>query len=184
MLQHKFLITWSCWNHLICFPPSTFFFCLSLSWTQAVNYEQRSEVQTETGIVSSGTLSPALCLSQHFISSNLLIGPMDYEQRSIISRFLALLPENLQQNPLSSLSECGGCVCVEGVCTWGYMDRMHRQRKSPCLSFDMYISNHFLNRIFLPPSPHEMPLSFTHHSSPFYWGSVCVFTSPFCTHLM
>lgn len=34
------------------------------------------------------------------------------------------------------------------------MDRMHRQRKSPCLSFDMYISNHFLNRIFFPlPSP-------------------------------
>lgn len=67
-------------------------------------------MQTETGIVSSGTLSPALRLSQHFISSNLLIGPMDYEQRSIISRFLALLPENLQQTPLSSLTECGGCV--------------------------------------------------------------------------
>lgn len=77
-------------------------------------------MQTETGIVSSGTLSPALRLPQHFISSNLLIGPMDYERRSTISRFLALLPENLQQTPLSSLAECRGCVCggVRGVDTW------------------------------------------------------------------
>lgn len=59
-------------------------------------------MQTETSIVSSGILSPALRLSQHFISSNLLIEPMDYEHQSIISRFLALLPENLQHTPLSS----------------------------------------------------------------------------------
>lgn len=56
-------------------------------------------METETSIVSSGILSPALRLSQHFISSNLLIEPMDYEQQSILSRFLALLPENLQQTP-------------------------------------------------------------------------------------
>lgn len=75
-------------------------------------------MQTETGIVSSGTLSPALRLPQHFISSNLLIGPMDYERRSTISRFLALLPENLQQTPLSSLTR--GCVWwgEGGVDTW------------------------------------------------------------------
>lgn len=71
-------------------------FCLSSSSTQAVNYVHWSEVQTETNIVSSGILSPALRLSQHFISSNLLIEPMDYEHQRIISRFLALLPENLQ----------------------------------------------------------------------------------------
>lgn len=65
-------------------------------------------MQTETSIVSSGMLSPALRLSQHFISSNLLIEPMDYEQQSTISRFLALLPENLQQTPLSSLIVRGG----------------------------------------------------------------------------
>lgn len=97
---------------------------------------------------------------------------MDYEQQSIISRFLAPLPENLQQTPLSSLTGL--------VLGWGYMDRMHRQRKSPCLSFDMYISNHFLNRIFFS-SPHPMPLFFTCYSSPFYWGSVCVFTSSIYT---
>lgn len=68
-------------------------------------------VKTETSIVSSGTLSPALRLSQHFISSNLLIEPMDYEQQSIISRFLALLPEILQQTVLCSLTELG-------VCSW------------------------------------------------------------------
>lgn len=56
-------------------------------------------MQTETSIVSSGILSPALHLSQHFISSNLLIEPMDYEQQSVVSRFLALLPENLQTQP-------------------------------------------------------------------------------------
>lgn len=136
--------------------------------TQAVDYVHWSEEQTETSIVSSGTLSPALRLSQHFMSSNLLIEPMDYEQHRIVSRFLALLPEHLQQTPLSSVMEKRG----------GYMDRMHRQRKSPCLSFDMYISNHFLNRIF-SPSPHQMPLSFTRSRSPFYWGSVCVFASSF-----
>lgn len=103
-------------------------------------------MQTETSIVSSGRRSPALRLSQHFISSNLLIGPMDYEQPSVISRFLALLPGNFQQTPPGSLSEWSG---VGG----GYTGRMHRQRKSPCLSFDMYISNHFLNRIS-PPYPH------------------------------
>lgn len=108
-------------------------------------------METETSIVSSGILSPALRLSQHFISSNLLIEPMDYEQQSILSRFLALLPENLQQTP-SQLTHGGR--------GGGYMDRMHRQRKSPCLSFDMYISNHFLNRIFFS-SPHQMPLFLT-----------------------
>lgn len=46
------------------------------------------------------------------------------------------------------------------------MDRMHRQRKSPCLSFDMYIPKHFLNRISFA-SPHQMPLSFTRYRSPF-----------------
>lgn len=66
------------------------------------------EVQTETSIVSSGILSPDLRLSQHFISSNLLIEPMDYEQQRIVSRFLALLPENLPQTPLGSLTEKGG----------------------------------------------------------------------------
>lgn len=50
----------------------------------------------KSSIVSFGILSPVLRLSQHFISSNLLIEPMDYNQQSIISRFLALLPENLQ----------------------------------------------------------------------------------------
>ena len=56
-------------------------------------------METETSIVSSGILSTALRLSQHFISSNLLIEPMDYEQQSILSRFLTGLPENLQQTP-------------------------------------------------------------------------------------
>lgn len=176
ILQHKLLLALSCWKHLGC--PPLHIFCLCSSWTQAVNYVHWSEVQTETSIVSSGILSPALRLSQHFISSNLLIEPMDYEHQSIISRFLALLPENLQQTPLSSHTKWRR---RQGV--GGYMDRMHRQRKSPCLSFDMYISNHFLNRIFFPSS-HQMPLSFTRYSSPFYWGSVCVFTSPFYTHLM
>lgn len=119
---------------------------------------------TETIIVSFGILSPALCLSQHFISGNLLIEPMDYEQQSIISRFLALLPEILQQT-FSSLAESGkgGGGVGTGI---GY-----RRRKSPCLSFDMYIANHFLKRIFFT--------SFTRYTSPFYWGSVCVFTSCF-----
>lgn len=87
------------------------FFCLCSSRTQAVNYVQRSEVEIETSIVSSGILSPASRLSQHFISSNLLIEPMDYEQQRIISRFLALLPENLQQTLLSSLA-LGVCAYV------------------------------------------------------------------------
>lgn len=99
MLQHKLLIARLRWKDLNCPPHPTFRFCLYLSRTQAVNYVQRSEVQTETSIVSSGILSPALHLSQHFISSNLLIEPMDYEQQSIVSRFLALLPENLQTQP-------------------------------------------------------------------------------------
>lgn len=106
-------------------------------------------MQTETSIVSSGRLSPALRLSQHFISSNLLIGRMDYEQPSVISRFLALSPEIFQQTPRGSLAEWSGAGGGGGG---GYTDRMHRQRKSPCLSFDMYISNHFLNRIS-PPTP-------------------------------
>jgi len=78
-------------------------FCLYS--TQAVNYVHHG-MQTETIIVSFGILSPALRLFKHFISSNLLIEPMDYEQRSIISRFLALLPENLQQT-LSPLTVRG-----------------------------------------------------------------------------
>lgn len=60
---------------------------------------QCCDLQTETIIVSFGILSPALCLSQHFISSNLLIEPMDYEHQSIISRFLALLPERFCNRP-------------------------------------------------------------------------------------
>lgn len=109
-------------------------------------------MQTETRIVSSGRLSPALRLSQHFISSNLLIGRMDYEQPSVISRFLALSPEIFQQTPPGSLSEWSGGGGGGDGGGGGYTDRMHRQRKSPCLSFDMYISNHFLNRI-PPPDP-------------------------------
>lgn len=123
-------------------------------------------MQIETSIVSSGILSPALCLSQHLISSNLLIEPMDYEQQSIISRFLAPLPENLQQTPLSSLTGL--------VLGGGYMDRMHRQRKSPCLSFDMYISNHFLNRIFFS-SPHPMPLFYLLQQSFLLRISLCFY---------
>lgn len=82
---------------------------------------------------------------------------MDYEPPSVISLFLALLPENFQRTPPGSLSEwSGGGGGVGG----GYTDRMHKQRKSPCLSFDMYISNHFLNRI----SPRT--LTHTHTSAP------------------
>lgn len=67
-----------------------FFFFLSLSFL-AINYNAGGvECRLKTAIVSSGSRSPALRLSQHFISSNLLIGRMDYEQPSVISRFLAL----------------------------------------------------------------------------------------------
>lgn len=106
-LRH--IITWSTYYHILLqrfkLFPLLMFLSLRPSWTQAVNYVHWSEVKTETSIVSSGILSPALCLSQHFISSNLLIEPMDYEQQSFISRFLALLPENLQQTPLILLKE-------------------------------------------------------------------------------
>lgn len=83
--------------------------------------------ETETIIVSFGILSPALCLSQHFISGNLLIEPMDYEQQSIISRFLALLPEILQQT-FSSLAES-----VKKGWRGGYRERM--QAKEISMSF-------------------------------------------------
>jgi len=55
------------------------------------------------------------------------------------------------------------------------MDRMHRQRKSPCLSFDMYISNHFLNRIFFP-SLYQMPLSLTRDTRLFFIEDQFVFS--------
>lgn len=117
----------------------------------------RSVHTKKTIIVSFGILSPALRLSQHFISSNLLIEPMDYEQQSIVSRFLALahLQKICNRPPAHSPSP-----------GWGHRGGVHgwdAHSREISMSFFWYVYYQPLSKADIPP------FSFTRYSSRFFY---------------